>query len=401
MKHLAAVLLAILGIALVATTAAADESIPSSSPWGGSNVARPAPITSPIVQLTIKGRIQNGSDLRYTEPVVAVTFDDNPDTGCALAPAGPATRATLTGPTVEPNTLFPTWKRYSYSADVPFSPERNGDYRVYVCINGDQRMDTVAVVRLPAPTVTNLAATASGHDVSLTWDDVRPLAPDLAGYRIERSLGGGGGFEPVATIGPETAAYTDTSLPAEGGDVTYQVIAIRPQVPDGAASNTASASYEPAPAGSPASGDGGTTSGGAAGGGSGGGSGGTSGGGFGVGTSASGGAGGSGRTGTRPGRSGGSGIRVPRVGTPSRNFFPALLAPPADAGFDEQLPYDPEPGDALASEELPSDSTESLPGRGLVIPMATGLVLAVWALHLRFLARAARPEYAEGIEILG
>jgi hypothetical protein len=25
----------------------------------------------------------------------------------------------------------------------------------------------------------------------------------------------------------------------------------------------------------------------------------------------------------------------------------------------------------------------------------------VWALHLRFLARAARPEYAEGIEILG
>jgi hypothetical protein len=47
--------------------------------------------------------------------------------------------------------------------------------------------------------------------------------------------------------------------------------------------------------------------------------------------------------------------------------------------------------------------SERLPGRGLVVPMATGLVLAVWALHLRFLARAAKPEYLDDddrIEIL-
>jgi hypothetical protein len=95
------------------------------------------------------------------------------------------------------------------------------------------------------------------------------------------------------------------------------------------------------------------------------------------------------------------------VGTPSRNFFPPLLAPPADTGFSEELPFgDREPGEqdaALPDDELASGPlSERLPGRGLVVPVATGLVLAVWALHLRFLARAAQPEYVDDqrIEIL-
>ena len=393
MKRFAALVLAAVAVALLASPASADEQIPSGSPWGGSMVNRPAPVTSPIVELTVTGRIQNNagtpSAVTYVPPDVTVTFSDDPEEGCVAEPDGPATQATLGQPSFD-RTVAPTWKRYPYTADVPFSPQRNGDYALRVCINGVPRLDTVAQVRLPAPAVTNLVATASGHDVNLTWDDVRALAPDLAGYRIERSFDGGT-FESAATIGPESATYTDTTLPASGGDVTYRVVALRPQVGDGPASNTATASYAAAPAGSDTSGTGGGT---------GGGSGGTGG----TGTSG-GGSGGAvaGRSGsaTRPARSSGPAISVPRVGTPSRNFFPALLAPPVDTGFSEELPYDlGDEDDELAGEELGSDPVESLPGRGLVFPIATGLVLAVWALHLRFLARAARPEYEKGIEIL-
>jgi hypothetical protein len=386
-KRIAALVLALVGIALTAAPAAADEQIPSGSAWGGSSVTRPEPVTSSIVQLTINGRIQNNSDLSYGEPIVAVTLSDAAD-GCQLAPSGPATRATLTGPTFTPNTVFPTWKRYAYTADLPFSPERNGDYSVFVCINGTRRLDTQALVRLPAPTVTNLVASADGHDVDLAWDDVRSLAPDLAGYRVERSLGADT-FESVATIGPESPSYTDTTLPAAGGDVSYRVIAIRPEVSDGAPSNVAEARYAPAPSGSGATGTGGDAAGG-------------SGGADGSGGAAGGGTSASGRLGGRPSRPSGPTIAIPRVGTPSRNFFPALLAPPVDTGFSEELPYDVDGEDSeLAADEPGSDPTDALPGRGLVIPVATGLVLAVWALHLRFLARASRPQYEDPIEILG
>jgi hypothetical protein len=384
-KRLAPVLLAAVAVVVCATPARADEQIPSGKAWGGSNVQRPEPITSPVVELTITGRIQNNGDLGYAEPAVAVTLDNDLETGCDLAPAGPATKATLSGPTFTPGTLFPSWKRYAYTADLPFAPQANGSYAVYVCINGVPRLDTVALVHMPAPTVTNLVATASGHDVKLTWDDARPMARDLSGYRIERSLGSGA-FEPVESIGPNTPSFTDTTIPAGGGEATYRVIATRPEVADGAASNTAAASYQPAPAGS-------TGSGGGPGGGGG--------------TGTTGGSGGSGGSNGavipgRPSGSGSSAIRVPRVGTPSRNFFPALLAPPVDTGFSEELPYDEqaEPGDELAGDDLASDAVDGLPGKGLAIPIAVGLVLGVWGLHLRFLARAARPEYAEPIEIL-
>jgi hypothetical protein len=83
------------------------------------------------------------------------------------------------------------------------------------------------------------------------------------------------------------------------------------------------------------------------------------------------------------------------VGTPSRNFFPPLLSPP-DEGFDEQLPFeDREPGDeeAILPDDLASSPISA--GRGLVVPFATGLVLAVWALHLRFLARVGQPQFVE------
>ncbi len=94
-------------------------------------------------------------------------------------------------------------------------------------------------------------------------------------------------------------------------------------------------------------------------------------------------------------------VRVPRTGTPSGSFFPPLLSPPTpeEPGFSEELPFEDEeePGEAeavLPDEDQASGPFEAAPGRGLMVPAATGLVLAVWAMHLRFLARAAKPSYA-------
>jgi hypothetical protein len=86
----------------------------------------------------------------------------------------------------------------------------------------------------------------------------------------------------------------------------------------------------------------------------------------------------------------------------SGTFLPPLLRPAtqtlsppttADTGFEESLPYEQGPNDAVlpGGESLASIDTHGQAGRGLVIPVATALVLAIWAVHLRMLARAARP----------
>ena len=359
MKRALAGVLVVAALASMAERASADESVPMAQTWGGSNIVAPEPITAPITQLHLEGRIQRGAgrsdSVAYARPVVAITFEDPDvpveDAGCDTD--GSATAAHL-GNATYGGTVTTGWKRYAYTADVPFAPTQNGDANIYVCIDGTyDALDTQVSVRLPAPTVTNLVATAAGHQVNLTWDDMRGEAPDLAGYRVERSIGGGS-FTALQTVGPEVAAFTDTTLPSEGGKASYQVVALRPFVADAAPSNASAATFAAAPADSAAGGTGGTGTGGTGGTGTGG----TGGGGV------AGGAGGARRTGI----SGGTGIRVPRVGTPSRNFFPPLLAPPAiDTGFDEELPFDDaEPGveEALA-DSLADDSGSPLPGRGL------------------------------------
>jgi len=66
-----------------------------------------------------------------------------------------------------------------------------------------------------------------------------------------------------------------------------------------------------------------------------------------------------------------------------------------DPGYDGVLPYGARSGSnapAGSDEDGVSSITSSEePRRGMVIPVATALVLAIWAFHLRVLARAARP----------
>jgi len=249
-------------------------------------------------------------------------------------------------------------------------------------------MDRVVTVAVPPPDVASVDAVEdSDRSVTVTWAPLDPSPADHLGYAVERTAADGDVTS--FTVGDVTS-FVDTEPPASGGETTYAVVARRPGARAGSEVTSpipASKSLTVSPA--PDTGPGGTD---------GTDPGGTDGVGSGTGSATGGTGGAGGRPGTAPGRPSPV-IRVPRVGTPSRNFFPPLLAPPVaeDTGFSEELPFEErEPGeqDAVLPDELAS-GPEVAPGRGLVIPAATGLVLAVWALHLRFLARAAKPEYLD------
>ncbi len=252
-------------------------------------------------------------------------------------------------------------------------------------------------VAMPAPEVTNVVAVASGRAIQLSWDDMSGRAMDLSGYVVERSIGGGE-FTEVAALGREATSFLDETLPPEGGEATYRVRSTRPS-PEGtkvsAAGSTAAAPFTGVPQ-PPSGGDGTTTDGTTP---------------PGDGTAPDPAAPGTPTTGapTTPGggptgvggRPAGGSVRVPRLGI-TGSFLPPLLRPSAsiappttiDDGFEEALPYDEdvEPGEqepVLPDDELASVFSDDSAGRGMAIPVATALVLAVWAFHLRFLARAA------------
>lgn len=247
---------------------------------------------------------------------------------------------------------------------------------------------SVFIAAPPTSVTTVTTAPGDGRSVLVSWVPPPGAQPDL-GYRVERISASGTTVTLADITDPTTTSYTDDAPPGEGGVTTYRVYTTRPG-PGGtvdAAPGTATADVARDPAYVPPDPDDPTptTTPGA---GSGGGSGGPGGG-----SSRT-----NGRGAVRSTSPGVPSVRVPRVGSPSRSLFPPLLSPPVDSGFEGELPYeDREPGEAAA--ELPNDLAAGLadvaPGRGLAIPMATGLVLAVWAFHLRFLARVGRPQLEE------
>ena len=308
--------------------------------------------------------------------------------------------AACTVPSIPAPAPAPT--RVPFDATVTF--ECNGTYPVAVTGTADQDGGTATlsrtiVVAMPAPAVTGVAVALDGDAVEVTWDDMTGQAKDLTGYRVERLVDGG---EPtvVADLGqaPDGSIATsarDEDLPAEGQVLTYRVVAVRSGTGPGETGETSHASItregevvetppaagggsgDPAPgAGDPEGAGGGTADG-----------------------STDDTAGGVGRA-PRPQR-----VAGPRVGI-SGSFLPPLLKPlleraaaasaagADDPGYDEDLPYNPVDGPAEAErpdDELAAFFTDEAAGRGMAIPVATALVLAVWAFHLRVLARAAKP----------
>jgi hypothetical protein len=275
--------------------------------------------------------------------------------------------------------------------NLPLTFECNGTYRsiAFATANfdgGNHTLDRTFQVAEPAPEVDAPSATvAAARTVEVSWNPLANPPKDFRGYTVVRTTADGV-TDTIATLPPTETSWIDATPPDEGGELTYGVQTRRagsnPTDPtDEVSSSGASAQpveVEPAPVDPTVPGDptdptdpsdptvpgDPSTPGGP----------------------------------SNPPPSGGrptAVVRVPRVGTPSRSFFPPLLSPPDT--FSPELPFDePEPGEeaAVLPDDLSTPFAEQA-GRGLVIPAAVGLVLAVWAFHLRYLARMARPQYVE------
>lgn len=384
---LTAILTALLaaGMLLVAPSAGAAESVPDGA-WRGSALD-PGPASVGDNAYRLSGWFRH----HFNRPVEVRVSTSPAGTGaCAVAPVvlGSA----------------PTPRAFSATLRIPC----NGTYTIVAtAVTTDNNpvvgpeaaaLDRRISVAAPAPTVTGVTAEGDGRSVTVTWDDMRGEAPDLDRYIVERKVGDGD-FEELGQTSPDEQAFTDADLPAAGGEATYRVTSARP-APGGMvtsqSSEEAATTFDAAPA-DPTTDPG-------AGGGSGDGTGGAPGGGSGAGGPGSGGSG-AGATGGGSGTGRSTSVAPPRVF--SGTFLPPLLRPvaqtlpasttptTADDGFDDALPYEQEEAGAedpvLPDGAMASITTDRAAGRGMAIPLATALVLAVWAFHLRLLARAARP----------
>lgn len=383
---LAALLTALLctGTLLTAPLAGAAESVPE-GPWAGSALdGGPSTVGSSAYQLS--GTFRH----RFNRPVeIRVSVSPAGSGACAVAPA-------VLGSS-------PTPRAFNVTLRIPC----NGTYTIAAtAVTTDNAVvgaEAVALdrrisVAAPAPQVSGVVAETAGRSVTVTWDDMRGEAPDLDRYIVERKVGDGD-FTQLAQLAPDEQAFTDDDLPAAGGEAAYRVLSARP-APGGMvtsqSSESAGTTFDAAPV-DPTT-DSGTGS-GADGSGDGAGGGPSAGDGSAPGTAGSGSAGG-GTSGARRSAS----VAPPRVF--SGTFLPPLLRPASetisppttvDDGFKDALPYEQQDEELGAEEAVLPDgamasiTTEGQAGRGMVVPLATALVLAVWAFHLRLLARAARP----------
>jgi hypothetical protein len=273
--------------------------------------------------------------------------------------------------------------------------------------DGGYAMNGQITVAAPAPEVSKLNAEVVSGSVHLSWAAVPDPPPDFLGYRVER-LDSDGGYSPLAEqLDPDQRSFTDTAPPGEGGDVVYRVLSRRAG-PNGGEilAESGDRASVPLPASTtttPPATDGGTTDSTTttvAGGGTGGGTGGGGAGG-GTGGGANGGTGGSttgGSTGPLDRGRTGAGTSAPRLGNSSQANFDQLTTE-VDPGYKDTLDYGGGEEDGLAGEGSSQDGLSSAfyeegTGKGMAVPVATGFVLATWAFHLRFLARAAKPQRA-------
>jgi hypothetical protein len=381
-----------LALVLVAPQAGAQDSIPPQ--WTGSKETTPDLTGSSTPELTAHFVRAYNPNFPTREQFYARTFFTTP----AGLPAGcPAAGERELGDTqiapggTDATNTFVTASapcNGSYAFEI-MGVVRNGlGFEDYAVVTGS--IDVAA----PPANVTGAKANYEGGKVTVTWTPLSSPPPDFVGYRVERREGGE--WKPLATeLGPSAKSFTD-SAPPDGAEALYRVRARR-SGPRGevlsAGGGTATAEL-PGSSTTTVPGDGSSTTvpggGGGADGGADGGTGGADGG---TGGGSGGGTGGSGgRGGTGPQARGRTGIgtKAPRLGTPSQANFPPLLTP--DEGFEEEIDY----GDRGLAGEEEGDELSSLfyeedTGRGMAVPVATGFVLAAWAFHLRFLAKAARP----------
>jgi hypothetical protein len=373
----AAAAAAVMAVSLGSTGAVAQEGIDGGE-WAGSRTTRPAPVTSDPGSTIVEGRFQRDRPYPQPEVSVTVTAPGGLDASCPhLEPRTiPASTAPENGADLAPAS-------YRFSAGIPFGPNVcNGTYGVRIVANVFGDADPVLTTEVdvgvaPAPVLDVRAERAGPREVEVSWARPATMAPDFLGFAVFRTSSDGEvtGFD---IDDREATLFTDIDPPAQGGPTTYQVVARRAapaafggEVTSSGGEALTPVEVEPASEDDPDAGDGPTTTGGSS-------------------------------TGSGPGGTSGRPstvrIRPPAVGTSSGRFPPLrVTGPPTtlDTGFEQTLPFDEreEGGDdpVLPDDELASLLYEDEAGRGLAIPVATALVLAVWAFHLRYLARVSRP----------
>lgn len=193
------------------------------------------------------------------------------------------------------------------------------------------------------------------------YKSISATPPDFLGYRVERSVAGGS-YIAIGDVGDSSTAFTDTAVPASGGNILYRVRAMRygasgpedPALSAEAASEAISFEVAPLPSTS---------------------------------------------TTFRPPVQGGAPVTGSRPGQP---VLPRSAPAPVDTGYNPTLDYgDVEPGEAdavLPDDEFAAGSViqrftdDGSQRRALLMPVAAGLVLLGWAMHIRFLTRQAQPD---------
>ena len=343
-------------------------------------------------------RIVDGYEETGAELVVPVTFEYSGPPGSVISDVtleliplgGDCDRRTYTqalqdgdGPGTPGTTQPPPPTQPEPSPDEPAAtanwtfrvdPRCNGIYDIEVVARADPAgalmpgdpgteseplRASAAAVSLAAPSPTGVSASARpDRKVDIRWSPPAEWsggAPDDAiGYRVLRTAGDG---EPVVIADDLTLSTTsvvdDTAASAAPGRYRYAVVAVRRDAggnPLVSAPGTSILDIAPPPAASPAA-----------------------------------------ATTARSTSHGGA--RVGRTGVPAQGTAPA---PVIDDTFDPELDYSdletgPEeaivPDDASLFEVVSEDPV----GTGLLVPGAVALCLAVWAGHLRHLARRATP----------
>ncbi|MGV3758170.1 MAG: hypothetical protein ACO1PW_01340 [Actinomycetota bacterium] len=350
--------------------------------------------TATVEGTRLHGAMERGGSYRYWDGLIRRERAYTVTVGFAVA-RPPELPAACSVPTIPAPP--PAMTRVPFDVTPPF--ECNGSYPVTITGRADADGGTATltrtiVVAMPAPEVTGVEVALDDDAVDISWDDMTAQAKDLTGYRVTRQVDSGSPTT-VTEVGraPDGSLPTsarDAELPSEGEVLTYQVVAVRNETGPGPSGQTSRAAItregeeaEPAPlpggGTDPGPGPGGEPTDQGPGGGS---------------STAS-------PRPSRPGR-----VAPPRIGI-TGTFRPPALSPvipgfgprtststTVDGGYDEDLPYNPVDGPLEADapdDELAAFFNEGAAGRGLAVPVATALVLAVWAFHLRVLARAAKP----------
>lgn len=363
MKRFSVLLALALGISgLLASPARADGiSVSMTSPGNGA-VARGS--------ISVKGFASSDEGIQSMQLVVAgVTVG-------TMSPSGNKAELSYVW-----NTVY---------APQTYSMIANGDYYAHITAtskSGAQATDEVTILVDNAPSVPKgVSASASGSSVNISW--AANPEPDISGYKIERSSGGGWGQ--VATVGG--TSYTDN---VGAGQHTYRVTALRPSPVSGSRSSVPSAGATAHVSGGSSTGSTGSTDTGSSSGSS------SSGGGFsdGFGGSGSsnigdlGGPKGSLRN-SRADRIGGVGIPDFGLSLPGINGLVGIPQLPSSStlewgDYEQELPYDLPQGTQLYSEEILANGVAAR-GPDRIIPpdglrwVAAGLLLIVGASMLRF-----------------